>query len=151
MALTKGYKALLADADAAVKALSVEEVHAGQNDPGMVILDIRDVRELKREGMLAGARHAPRGMLEFWAAPDSPYFKDWLADPDQDLRPVLRQCMAQRAGSQGPARYGHGQHRSIWQVVLRLGGKLDWTSYRCQKRRRDKPHANHKRRQTALR
>lgn len=81
MALTKGYKALLADADAAVKALSVEEVHAGQNDPGMVILDIRDVRELKRDGMLAGARHAPRGMLEFWAAPDSPYFKDWLADP----------------------------------------------------------------------
>ncbi len=81
MALTKGYKALLADADAAVKTLSVEEVHAGQNDPGMVILDIRDVRELKRDGMLAGARHAPRGMLEFWAAPDSPYFKDWLADP----------------------------------------------------------------------
>lgn len=81
MALTKGYKALLADADAAVKTFSVEEVHAGQNDPGMVILDIRDVRELKREGMLAGARHAPRGMLEFWAAPDSPYFKDWLADP----------------------------------------------------------------------
>ena len=70
MALTKGYKALLADADAAVKTFSVEEVHAGQNDPGMVILDIRDVRELKREGM-----------LEFWAAPDSPYFKDWLADP----------------------------------------------------------------------
>jgi len=83
MALTKGYKALLANADAAVKALSVEEVHAGQNDPGMVILDIRDVRELKRKGMLAGARHAPRGMLEFWVAPDSPYFKDWLADPDK--------------------------------------------------------------------
>ena len=41
------------------------------------------MRELKREGMLAGARHAPRGMLEFWAAPDSPYFKDWLADPDK--------------------------------------------------------------------
>ena len=63
MALTKGYKALLADADAAVKTLSVEEVHAGQNDPGMVILDIRDVRELKRDGMLGwcparAARHA---------------------------------------------------------------------------------------------
>ena len=83
MALTKGYKALLADAEAAVKTLSVEEVHASQSDPGIVILDIRDVRELKREGMLTGARHAPRGMLEFWAAPDSPYFKDWLADPDK--------------------------------------------------------------------
>lgn len=83
MALTKGYKALLAEADAAVKTLSIEDVKARMDDPGTVILDIRDVRELKREGMLTGARHAPRGMLEFWAAPDSPYYKDWFADPDK--------------------------------------------------------------------
>jgi rhodanese-related sulfurtransferase len=83
MALTKGYKALLAEADAAVKTLSVEDVKGRQDDPNLVVLDIRDVRELKRDGMLPGARHTPRGMLEFWAAPDSPYFKDWLADPDK--------------------------------------------------------------------
>lgn len=83
MALTKGYRALLAEADASVRALSIEEVKARQDDPATVILDIRDVRELKREGMLGGARHAPRGMLEFWAAPDSPYYKDWLADPEK--------------------------------------------------------------------
>lgn len=83
MALTKGYKALLAEADARVTALSVEEVRARQGDANTVILDIRDIRELKREGMLENARHAPRGMLEFWMAPDSPYYKEWLADPDK--------------------------------------------------------------------
>ncbi len=83
MALLKGYKALLADADAVVKTVPVEEVHARQSDPNMVVLDIRDVRELKREGMLPSARHVPRGMLEFWAAPDSPYFKDWFGYPDK--------------------------------------------------------------------
>ncbi|MGZ0189890.1 MAG: rhodanese-like domain-containing protein, partial [Alphaproteobacteria bacterium] len=49
-------------------------------DDSTIILDIRDVRELDREGMIPGARHTPRGMLEFWAAPDSPYHKEWLAD-----------------------------------------------------------------------
>ena len=83
MALTKGYKALLAEAEAKVPTLSVEEAAARLDDENTVFLDIRDVRELDREGMLPGARHAPRGMLEFWAAPDSPYYKEWLADPDK--------------------------------------------------------------------
>ena len=42
----------------------------------MQFVDLRDVRELEREGMIPGAFHAPRGMLEFWVDPDSPYFKD---------------------------------------------------------------------------
>ena len=41
----------------------------------MVFVDIRDVRELERDGMIPGAVHAPRGMLEFWVDPDSPYYK----------------------------------------------------------------------------
>jgi len=80
MALKKGYKALLAEAEAVVPTLSVEEASARLDDPDTVIVDIRDVRELDREGMVPGARHAPRGMLEFWVAPDSPYHKDWLTD-----------------------------------------------------------------------
>ncbi len=80
MALKKGYKALLEEANAKVPTLSVDEAAARIEDENTVIVDIRDVRELDREGMIPGARHAPRGMLEFWAAPDSPYFKDWLAD-----------------------------------------------------------------------
>ena len=42
----------------------------------MLFVDIRDVRELEREGMIPGAYQAPRGMLEFWVDPDSPYYKD---------------------------------------------------------------------------
>jgi len=80
VALKNGYKALLAAAEARAPTLSVEEAAAKLDDPDTVIVDIRDVRELDREGMVPGARHAPRGMLEFWAAPDSPYHKDWLAD-----------------------------------------------------------------------
>jgi rhodanese-related sulfurtransferase len=80
MALKNGYKALLADADARAPTLSIEEIAGRLEDDSTIILDIRDVRELDREGMIPGARHAPRGMLEFWAAPDSPYHKEWLAD-----------------------------------------------------------------------
>ncbi len=80
MALKNGYKSLLAEAEAKAPTLTVEEAAARLGDAGTMILDIRDVRELDREGMIPGARHVPRDMLEFWAAPDSPYFKDWLAD-----------------------------------------------------------------------
>lgn len=46
------------------------------NDPNLVIVDIRDVRERQRSGYIPGSFHAPRGMIEFWVDPDSPYFKD---------------------------------------------------------------------------
>ncbi|MEL0089610.1 MAG: rhodanese-like domain-containing protein [Rhodospirillales bacterium] len=80
MALKRGFKALLAEADAVATVLTVEEAEVRLNDPNTVVVDIRDIRELEREGMVPGARHAPRGMLEFWAAPDSPYHKEWMAD-----------------------------------------------------------------------
>lgn len=72
-----GYKDLLARADAAVTSL--EPAGIGR-DPGLVLVDIRDVRELQREGMIPGAHHAPRGMLEFWIDPASPYHKPWFAE-----------------------------------------------------------------------
>ncbi len=46
------------------------------DDPNVVIVDIRDVRERQRSGFIPGSVHAPRGMLEFWVDPDSPYFKE---------------------------------------------------------------------------
>ncbi len=49
-------------------------------DEGALLVDIRDVRELQREGVIAGALHAPRGMLEFWVDPASPYHKPVFAD-----------------------------------------------------------------------
>lgn len=46
------------------------------DDPNVVIVDIRDVRERQRTGFVPGSLHAPRGMIEFWVDPESPYFKE---------------------------------------------------------------------------
>ena len=73
--ITKGYKALLEEANAAVQTLEVGEAVALHGDPGVVFVDIRDIRELEREGRVPGAVHVPRGMLEFWIDPESPYAK----------------------------------------------------------------------------
>ena len=68
-----GFKALLAEADAEVEAVTSEKLQAQIGDEELVVIDLRDVRELEREGHLPGAVHMPRGMLEFWIDPDSPY------------------------------------------------------------------------------
>ncbi|GGE83215.1 rhodanese-like domain-containing protein [Stappia taiwanensis] len=73
--IRKGYKALVDEANAAIETLGAREAIALTGDPGTVLVDIRDIRELEREGRVPGAVHAPRGMLEFWVDPDSPYFK----------------------------------------------------------------------------
>ena len=75
MAVTKGVKQLVAEANARITTVPVAQAIALLGDPGVQFVDIRDVRELQREGMVPGAFHAPRGMLEFWVDPDSPYFK----------------------------------------------------------------------------
>jgi rhodanese-related sulfurtransferase len=80
MPITKGSQALVDEAMAQVTTHSVEEIRARLNDPTVQIVDIRDVRELEREGTLPGALLAPRGMLEFWVDPASPYFKPVFAD-----------------------------------------------------------------------
>jgi rhodanese-related sulfurtransferase len=86
MPITKGYKALIAEANAVITTYSVEQVRArmGQ-DPRLQLVDIRDPRELEREGCVPGALHAPRGMLEFWVDPESPYFKPVFADEDKEF------------------------------------------------------------------
>jgi rhodanese-related sulfurtransferase len=73
--ITTGYKALVAAAEREIETLPVEQAIelAGRED--IVLVDIRDIRELQRDGKLAGAFHCPRGMLEFWIDPNSPYHK----------------------------------------------------------------------------
>ena len=71
MPITVGVKALVAAAEKAIKTLSLDEANALLTDDNTVFVDIRDIRELHREGKIAGAIHAPRGMLEFWVDPDS--------------------------------------------------------------------------------
>lgn len=76
MKMKKGYKALIDEATAKIRTLTTEEARRIYGDPNVVFVDLRDVRELEREGMIPGAFHAPRGMLEFWVDPESPYHKD---------------------------------------------------------------------------
>jgi rhodanese-related sulfurtransferase len=75
MPMKKGYKSLVDEAMAQVKTYSVAEAKAKLDDPNVQFVDVRDVRELEREGIIPGAYPAPRGMIEFWVDPDSPYFK----------------------------------------------------------------------------
>ena len=77
--VTHGYKALMCEARARVTSLSVSDAIAKASLPGVVILDVRDIREIERDGRIPGSFHAPRGMLEFWADPESPYHKPIFA------------------------------------------------------------------------
>jgi rhodanese-related sulfurtransferase len=74
--ITKGVKQLVAEANAEIETVSLDEAKTLLQDDGVQFVDIRDVRELERDGMIPGAFHAPRGMLEFWVDPNSPYYKD---------------------------------------------------------------------------
>jgi rhodanese-related sulfurtransferase len=67
-------------AEKEIVTLSLEETRASMEDENTVIVDIRDVRELWREGKIPGAKHSPRGMNEFWIDPESPYHKPLYAD-----------------------------------------------------------------------
>ena len=63
---------MLAEADAVVQSVSGEEMAAQLQGGDVVMVDIRDPREIEREGLIPGAFHAPRGMLEFWIDPKAP-------------------------------------------------------------------------------
>jgi len=84
MPITKGFRALVDEAMAQVKTYSVDEVKARLKDPKVQIVDIRDVRELTA-GTVVGSYHAPRGMLEFWVDPASPYHKPLFADEGKEF------------------------------------------------------------------
>ena len=70
------HKDLIDGALAEIETLSLEDAGALLDDDGTVFVDIRDPRELEREGKIPGALHATRGMLEFWVDDTSPYYKD---------------------------------------------------------------------------
>ena len=75
MPVTKTVKMLVADAKEETNSISPADAHDRQQAGDAILIDIRDIRELQRDGRIEGAFHAPRGMLEFWADPDSPYHK----------------------------------------------------------------------------
>ena len=71
--IKKGYKALVAEAEAQIETIPVEDAKDMLGAPGVVFVDLRDPRELEKDGRIPGAVHCPRGMLEFWIDPESPY------------------------------------------------------------------------------
>ena len=81
MPISKGSAALVAEANDQITTYTVAQVRERlANDARLQLVDIRDVRELEREGKMPGAFHCPRGMLEFWIDPESPYHKSVFAE-----------------------------------------------------------------------
>ena len=78
--ITRGYKTLLEEANARIQTLTPADAMALHGREDVVFVDVRDPRELEREGRMPGAVHCPRGMLEFWIDPQSPYHKPVFAE-----------------------------------------------------------------------
>jgi rhodanese-related sulfurtransferase len=103
--VTVGYKQLCDEAESEIQTISVEEAIEMERREDVVIVDIRDVRELQHVGRIPGSYHCPRGMLEFWIDPESPYHKDVFAEDKSfvfhcagGLRSALATQIAQRMG-----------------------------------------------------
>lgn len=67
---------MVAEARSRIEEISAKDAIPMSDDPNVVIVDLRDIRERQREGYIEGSFHCPRGMVEFWVDPDSPYYKD---------------------------------------------------------------------------
>lgn len=103
--ITYGIQQMLAEANAAITTLSVAEAQSLLGREDVLFVDLRDPRELEREGRIAGAFHCPRGMLEFWIDPTSPYAKPQFQQDKTfvffcagGLRSALSTQLAQRMG-----------------------------------------------------
>ena len=79
MPLKKTSAQMVAEARARIEEIETPDAIAMLDDPNVQIVDLRDPRERDRTGFIPGSFHCPRGMLEFWVDPDSPYFKDIFA------------------------------------------------------------------------
>ncbi len=74
---------MVAAARARIEEVETADLIKMVEDPDVVIVDIRDIRERQRTGFIPGSVHAPRGMIEFWVDPDSPYFKEVFGQDDK--------------------------------------------------------------------
>ena len=81
----KSSQTLVSEALKEVKTISTEEAHNLVIDNQCNLIDIRDIRELQKEGEIEGANHIPRGMLEFWLDPESIYFKEGKLDLNKEM------------------------------------------------------------------
>ena len=100
-----GYKELLDKAMSEVETLTMDDAIALHNEGEAQFVDLRDIRELKLDGKIPEAFHTPRGMLEFWIDPDSPYFKKVFGQ-DTKICVLLQVRVAVRAGYTDCAEHG---------------------------------------------
>jgi rhodanese-related sulfurtransferase len=135
--ITTGIKELLEEANAVVETLTAEQAIALLGRDDVTIVDLRDPREMEREGHVPGTFHCPRGMLEFWIDPASPYAKPQFAEDKKfvffcagGLRSALAAHTAQRMGLKPVAHIegGYGAWRKAggpteaWVPKNRKGG-----------------------------
>jgi rhodanese-related sulfurtransferase len=83
--MKKGFRQLLDEANAEIETLGVAEAIALHGSGDVAFIDLRDPREFEKEGRMPGAHHCPRGMLEFWIDPESPYHRKLFAEPKRFL------------------------------------------------------------------
>jgi rhodanese-related sulfurtransferase len=103
--ITTGFRALVDAAEREVETLPVAAARSLHGRDDVVFVDLRDIRELARDGRMPGAVHCPRGMLEFWIDPESPYHKPVFAEDKRFVffcaggwRSALAAQTAQRMG-----------------------------------------------------
>ncbi len=125
--ITKHVKDMVAEANAVVATMPIDEAKALLGSDDHVFVDLRDPRELKREGKIPGAFSCPRGMLEFWIDPESPYHKDVFAQDKTFVfycasawRSALSARLAQEMGLQPVAHIEGGF--SAWK---KAGGEVE--------------------------
>jgi len=76
----KTVDSMVAEANEQVRIIPIEDAKAMVGSDDVTFIDVRDVREIAKSGRIPGARHVPRGMLEFWIDPASPYYKDFFGE-----------------------------------------------------------------------
>ena len=81
----KSAQTLVSEALQHIKTITSEDALRKFNENQCNLIDLRDIRELQKEGQVEGANHIPRGMLEFWLDPDSAYFKDGKLDMNKEM------------------------------------------------------------------
>ncbi len=113
--IIKGYQQLVAEAEKEIETINIEDALELHGNEDVVFVDLRDVRELWREGTIPGAFHCPRGMLEFWIDPDSIYYKALFASGKKFLffcnlgwRSALAAQVSQQMGLTPVAHIGGG-------------------------------------------
>lgn len=80
--LTRTAWGMAEEAEEAIEVVDIEQLESELGREGVVVVDVRDIREVWREGSIPDVEHAPRGMIEFWADPETKYYKDFF-DPEQ--------------------------------------------------------------------